>query len=314
MRVLITGGAGYLGSEVVREVRNEGHAVTVLDNLSFGGEALIPHLRDVNFRLIKGDVADLGAVEEAVEGQDIVIHLAALVGFPACRKDARRTEEVNVGGAQNILRACTTQRVLYASTVSVYGKVLGKKCDENTETNPLSLYGTTKLKAEQELKTHIKNFTAFRFPTFFGASSRMRLDLMPNQLMYEACTTGKIEVFEPGVRRPFLHVRDAARAFLFAINRPDLVRGKVFIAGNESLNVTKAELCTTISRLTGARIKTDTTRFDEDQRDYEMSYKKIHTAGYRTIYSLEKGLNEVKNLVPLLDPDKNYTNLRKDSE
>lgn len=309
MRILITGGAGYLGTTLIPMLWQRGHEITVLDNLMFGGQSLLPFMRYAGFEFVKGDVRDENLVRDLGDKNDAVIHLAAIVGFPACGADPDRAETINLNGAVNVSRAFDlNKRVLYASSVSVYGSVPSGVCDELTQPEPLSLYGKTKLKAEQLLQMYTR-CTSFRFPTLFGVSPRMRLDLMPNQLIYEAVTRKALVIYEENVRRPFLHVSDAARALIFALENPTTTEGEIFIPGDFTCNTTKRRLCEVIQSITDCKVVYDDKSKDADGRDYEVSFEKFNKLGYKTHCSLFAGLCEVKRAVSLLHESSAYTNI-----
>ena len=288
-RILVTGGAGYIGTSLVPRLLAEGHEVTVFDSLLHGGDALMPFFADPRFGFVRGDVRDLRALADACAGADRVVHLAAVVGFPACEADPRVAEEVNVGGSMNVIRAFRGP-ILYASTVSVYGRQPGRVCDEGSEAAPLSAYGRTKLAAERAMLDH--GAVAFRLATVFGVSGRMRFDLLINDLVFQAARNGYAVVYEPDAGRPFVHVRDVARLLA---RRPDpSMRGQAYNAGDEGLNTTKRKLCEAIAlELPGARFHFAEVGADKDQRDYELSFAKIKRAGFRTAVSIEDGIREL---------------------
>ena len=184
-KVFITGGAGYIGTALIPKLLSEGHQVTVFDMLLHGGNQLVPFFRNRNFNFIRGDIRNFESLKKAVEGHDIVIHLAAIVGFPACRMNPEMAKDVNVQGTINLIEACSPdQPILYGSTGSNYG-VVTDICTEETPLNPLSLYGETKTEAELLLMER-GNVVAYRFATAFGASPRMRLDLLVNDFSTSA--------------------------------------------------------------------------------------------------------------------------------
>lgn len=308
-KLLLTGGAGYLGSAFLA-YHNNAYDITVFDNLLHGGDALIPYFRDVNFHFIKGDIRDKRDVEKAIKGKDVIVHLAAIVGLPACEANWQVAEDVNYGGSWTVARetAYSEQRVVYASTVSVYGKVVDEICTENTYTLPLSHYGQTKRRAEQALLDYGAETTAFRFPTLFGVAPRMRTDLMVNDLTYQAVKTGGAVVYEPEVKRSFLHVRDAVRAMEMAIDRHEMSK-QVYNPGDESLNVTKRQLADVIAKETGAKFHYAPIGHDGDGRDYEVSYEKIKSLGYRTSMSLELGVREVAQAAHAMSVRNPYANI-----
>jgi nucleoside-diphosphate-sugar epimerase len=305
-KLLLTGGAGYLGSAFLQHHQGA-YDITVFDNLLHGGDALIPHFSSRNFHFIKGDIRDSRAFKDAIKGKDIVVHLAAIVGLPACEADRETAHEVN-GHASAILaiqQMRTRMRVVYASTVSVYGKVVSGLVTERTPTKPLSYYGETKLEAETALLNH-NDTVALRFPTLFGVAPRMRTDLMINDLTYQAVKNGGAVVFEPEARRTFLHVRDAVRAIEMSIDR--YMTG-IYIPGDESLNVTKRQLADIIHDQTGAKFHFAPIGHDGDARDYAVSFEKIKALGYKTSVSLSQGIREVADAARAMSVRNPYTNV-----
>lgn len=306
-KILITGGAGYLGSAFLKHHQGA-YDITVFDNLLHGGDALIPYFSDRNFHFVKGDVRDSREFADVIKGKDVIIHLAAIVGLPACEANRQMAKEVNGGGASTLAIQLmgSSQRVIYASTVSVYGKVKEGIVTELTPAAPLSLYGETKLGAEIALLEYAKETTAFRFPTLFGVAPRMRTDLMINDLTYQAVKNGGAVVFEPEVRRTFLHVRDAVRAIEMAIDRH--LTG-LYIPGGEQGNVTKRRLAEIIGSLTGAKFHFAPIGHDGDARDYEVSFEKIKALGYKTSVPLWQGIQEVADAALVMSVRNPYTNV-----
>lgn len=305
-RILVTGGAGYIGTSLVPRLLDAGHGVTVFDSLLHGGDALMPFFACPAFRFVRGDVRDADALQEASAGADLIVHLAAVVGFPACEADPAAAEAVNHYGSVNVADAAAGRPILYASTVSVYGRQPGRTCDEAVEPAPLSAYGRTKLAAERVLLD--AGAVAFRLATVFGVSGRMRLDLLINDLVFQAARNGYAVVYEPDAGRPFVHVRDVAR-FLSA--PPDeSMRGQAYNAGDEGLNTTKRRLCEVIARETGATFHFAEVGADKDQRDYEVDFGKIRRAGYRTSVSIEEGIRELVRAEKAVQVRNPYSNVR----
>lgn len=299
-KVLITGGAGYVGAVVTGAFLAAGHTVTVLDSLAAGGQGLLGYVPDPRFRFLRGDVRDERAVASATKGQDAIVHLAAVVGFDACNADPLRAQSTNVAGTRTLLAAREPgQLLLHASTGSVYGAVPGGLCHEAIPPSPLSLYGRTKLEAER-MVLDAGHAVAFRFATAFGASPRMRWDLLVNEFVYSARRRGFVVVYEPHARRSFIHVLDMARAFLFALEHPASMVGEVYNAGSERLNLTKEE----IARLILARhpyfLTCGPVAADEDRRDYAVSYAKLRALGYDTEVTIEHGIDELLRAADLL--------------
>lgn len=309
MKILVTGGAGFIGSVLVPELLHAGHQVRILDSLLFGQTSLLPYFINENFEFIKGDIRNVELVKKAVDGVDVIIHLAAIVGAPACKKDPVLTEEVNYQGTVNINNARTAnQKMFYASTGSVYGKV-ENICTEDLVPKPLSNYGTTKLRAEQEV---IKkgNAIAYRFATAFGLSSRLRLDLMPNDFVYNALKNHYLVVYDKNFKRTFVHVKDIVRAYLFGIEHFETMKNEVYNIGSESMNKTKED----IAKMVAERLKFEILFVekgvpDPDQRDYEVSYQKIRSHGFELSVDFDKGLDEVIRGLQMVTIANPYSNV-----
>ncbi len=293
MKILVTGGAGYIGSVLVPELLKKKHQMRVLDSLIYHENPLLGHFMEDGFDFIKGDVRDVETVEKAVEGVDVIIHLAAIVGAPACKKNPRLAEEVNYQGTVNINIARTkNQKMFFASTGSVYGKVEGI-CSETSETNPLSEYGTTKLRAEQAVMKS-GNAIAYRFATAYGLAPRMRLDLLPNDFVATAIRTKNLIVYDKDFMRTFVHVRDIARAYLFGIENFAKMKNQVYNIGSEKMNKTKGDIAEMIRAKVPVEIFYASKGIpDPDQRDYEVSYAKISKHGFQPKISFDKGIDEL---------------------
>ena len=295
MRVLITGGAGYVGSLLVPELMQRGHEVRVLDNLMYGQLSLLHCFIDGKFQFLRGDVRDKDAVSKAVQGVDHVVHLAAIVGAPACRKDERLAWEVNVQGTTNV-DGCRrpSQGLILASTGSNYG-ALDCVCTEETPLNPLSTYGTTKTEAEAHV-LRSGNAVVYRFATGFGLSPRLRMDLMINNFVFQAVKNGSLIVYERDFRRTFIHVRDMIRSLVFAVENYDRLVGEmgdVFNVGNEAMNYTKEQVALKIRDRVAFWLHFADVGSDPDKRDYEVAYDKIRSKGFKTAVGLEQGIDEL---------------------
>jgi nucleoside-diphosphate-sugar epimerase len=298
--VLITGGAGYVGAVVTGAFLEAGHRVTVLDSLVGGGQGLLGYAAHPSFRFQRGDVREPRAVGAAVAGQDAIVHLAGVVGFGACSADPHRATSVNVEGTRTVLAARQRgQLLLQASTGSVYGAVPGGLCDESIDPAPLSLYGRTKLEAER-LVLGEPGGLAFRFATAFGASPRMRLDLLVNDFVYSARRRGYVIVFDRDARRTFIHVRDMARAFLFGLERFGELEGGVYNAGSERLNLTKDEIARLLLERQPFFLTYGPVGADEDRRDYAVSYARLRALGFDTTVEMGAGIEELLRAVDLL--------------
>jgi len=308
MKILITGGAGYIGSILVELLLNSGHKVIVFDNLLFKQNSLLPHFINPNFEFIKGDVRDTVALADAVRGVDAVVHLAAIVGAPACDRDHKLADAVNVEGTKNLIAVTSPgQAILYASTGSNYGKVDGI-CTEDTPLNPLSVYGITKTKAEEMIMQR-GNSLGYRFATAFGLSPRLRLDLLPNDFVYQALKAKTLIIYERHVRRTFIHVRDIARALVYAIENFANMKNEVYNCGSNSMNCSKEDVARMIQRHVDYYLHFAEVGSDPDKRDYEVSYDKIKEKGFETTIDMNQGIIElIKGIrtVPGFNP---YTNI-----
>lgn len=297
MKVLVTGGAGYVGSVLVPLLLDRGHAVRVFDNLTHGKQGLASVLNHAELDMATGDIRDADAVRRALSGCDVIVHLAALVGLPACEAEPDLARSVNAEASRMIARAVGRGRtVIYASTTSNYGPQSLHVCSEDVPLNPLSHYGRTKTWAEQCFLEECAA-TALRFAAAFGVSPRMRYDLLVNELVQTAVTQGRIVVYEAQYLRTFIHVRDIARSILFAIEKADRMRGEVYNVGSDRLNASKADLCEIIREKTGCAVEYADVGRDLDQRNYLVSYAKIQALGYATTIDLPTGIEEVARAV-----------------
>lgn len=309
MRILVTGGAGYVGSTLVPMLLDLGHKVRVLDSLKFGGHGLLPCCQNRFFELVQGDVCDAKAVSKALDGVEAVIHLAAIVGYPACKKEPHVAQATNVEGTRTLLaERKPDQKVLYASTGSIYGSVPDYICNEATPRAPITLYGETKGQAE-EMILDSGNSVAYRFATAFGVSNRMRLDLMPNDFTYQAVKNRNLIVYEGGFKRTFVHVRDMARSFIFALERWDDVKDEVYNVGHESMNFTKEDVARKILEHTDYYLHFAEVGTDADQRNYEVSYEKIRRKGFETTIDLNRGIAELVRAAQLISFQNPFANV-----
>ena len=309
MNVLITGGAGYIGTTLTTQLLNAGHNVTVYDCLKFGGNQLIPFFRNPNFTFVKGDVRDHTELERHVTRADVVVHLAAIVGYPACSKEPVLASQDNVD-ATRALAAMTSkdQLVLLGSTGSNYGTLVDQVCTEETPLAPLSHYGRTKTEAEKIVMNET-TAVAYRFATAFGISPRLRLDLLINDFVSRALNDRYIVVYESHFMRTFIHVHDIARSFVFAINNRDTMQHNVYNVGSNSLNRSKGEICEIIkSKIDYFLHKADYEK-DVDARNYVVSYDKIATTGFETTITIEDGIDELIKTIPAIDTYSPFRNV-----
>lgn len=309
MKILVTGGAGYVGSVLVPLLLARNDQVRVLDNLMYGGRGLLPCFASRNLEFIKGDVRDEAVYARALEGVEVIINLAAIVGYPACKKDARQAEEINVGGVRNLVRLRKKdQLILQASTGSNYGAVLGDLCTEETPLSPLTVYGRTKTEAEQVLRS-AGNVILYRFATAFGVSNRMRLDLLINDFVHQAVKIRNLVVYEKTFKRTFLNVRDLASSFLFAIEHRKRMLDQVYNVGHESMNASKEEIAHKIREKFDFYLHFAEVGEDEDKRNYEVSYDKIRRLGYAPQVSLDEGIDELIRAMAVVEIRNEFSNV-----
>jgi nucleoside-diphosphate-sugar epimerase len=308
MKVLVTGAAGYIGSVMVPLLLERGYKVTGFDNLMYGGGSLLPYFINPQFRFIKGDVRDAASLSEAMRQIDAIIHLAAIVGYPACRKRPGLAREVNIGGTRNIItNKAKSQMLIFASTGSNYGR-LDEVCTEESPLNPVSLYGITKTEAEK-LCLDGNDAVVLRLATAFGLSPRPRLDLLINDFVYQAIVNKQIIVYERRFRRSFIHVRDIANAFLFALEKFDEMKQLSFNVGHESMNYTKEDIALKIREQIPFYLHFAEIGGDEDKRDYEVSYQKIRSLGYTTTITLDQGVEELIAGCAVMHTESKYSNV-----
>lgn len=309
MRILVTGGAGYVGSTLVPLLLEQGHKVRVYDALKFGGHGLLPCCQSRNFELIKGDVCDATGLKKAVDGVDAIVHLAAIVGYPACKKEPQVAQNTNVEGTRTLLNLRSAdQKVVFASTGSIYGSVPDYVCNENTPTEPITLYGETKLAAER-MVLESGNSVAYRYATAFGVSNRMRLDLMPNDFTYQAVKNRNLIVYEGGFKRTFIHVRDMARSIMFALDNWNAVKDDVYNVGHESMNFTKEDIARIVLKHVDYYLHFAEVGTDADQRNYEVSYEKIRSRGFETTIDMDQGIAELARACRLIEFSNPFANV-----
>jgi nucleoside-diphosphate-sugar epimerase len=281
--------------------------VHVVDNLRCGGEGILPNFIHPNFSFTEMDILDPGFKRE-LEGAELVVHLAAIVGYPACKKwpdEARRT---NLGGTRALIDALKPEtRLICFSTGSNYGEVEGI-CDEDTPLNPLSLYGETKTEAEM-LCMQRENTVALRFATAFGLSPRLRLDLMINDFTYQALVNRYLLVYERHFRRTFIHVRDMARVVGHLWHHWEQAKNQRFNVGHESLNLTKEDIVHELKKRLDFHFYFADVGKDEDRRNYEVSYARIRALGFTTEVDLDRGLSELLRGLRLVKIKNPYSNV-----
>lgn len=304
MHVLVTGGAGYVGSTLVPHLLASGAGVTVLDSADDGAPGLASCVDNPAFRLVKGDVADETALRIALADADVIVHLAALVGHPACDVDGDAALHSNVTTVERLLELREpTQHFVCSSTESVYGSVPGTLRTEDLACNPTSWYGVTKLRAER-LALAQPNVTVLRFPSAFGLSPRQRWDLLVHDFVKRALSVGRVELFEAEVQRSFLHVKDMARSIVFVLAHPDETEGQIFNVGDDALNATKADIVKAIELELGLSVEVtrSLSKRDADSRDSTMSFEKLGRLGFAASKQLPDGIREVGRAVAMEAP------------
>jgi nucleoside-diphosphate-sugar epimerase len=290
MKVLVTGGGGYLGSLFTEKLLSKGYAVRVIDPLWYGKDPVNGYVGNENFELMQEDIRDLTAVVKALKGVDAVVHLASIVGMPAANLDPRTSTEINYLATRNIAELCALYGIgtfIFASTCSVYGAQPGKVITEKSPVSPLDVYAETKYRSEKAIYQVYEAPTVVRFGTLFGMSPRMRFDLAINLFMAKALSKEKITVFGGSQHRPFLHVADAADALAFVLEKNlDGIYNVI------SENFTIMQAAERISRLTGAAIEVSDTIVDK--RDYVVSAEKIQQFGFRPTRNVEFAVKEAR--------------------
>ena len=304
-KIVVTGGAGYIGSVLVPALLKKGYKVTVLDSLLFNQPSLLDCCSDPNFEFIQGDICHHELLNGLISEADVVIPLAAIVGAPACRRNPSLTRLVNYDAHMNIVNNVSAgQKVLFPTTNSGYG--IGEKdayCTEETPLRPISEYGRTKVEVEKAFLDR-GNAVTFRLATVFGMSPRMRRDLLVNDFVYRAVRDRSLVLFEEHFRRNYIHVRDVAKAFLFGINNYDKMKGEAFNVGLSSANITKRQLAEKIQEyVPELYIHSAEIGEDPDKRDYIVSNEKIESLGWRADYSLDEGIQELIKGYNIIKPN-----------
>jgi nucleoside-diphosphate-sugar epimerase len=308
VRILVTGGAGYLGSQLCDTLHDHGHEVVAVDSLLHGGEALLGQFRHRSFRFIRADIRDTAAVREALLEVDAVVHLAAIVGDPACRRDPSLAREVNLEASLRLFaeaREAGVERFVFASTCSNYGRMSDPETyvTEESELAPLSVYAETKVAVERAILSEPKGSRPapiqLRFATLYGISPRPRFDLTVNEFSAELLTKRHLAVYGEQFWRPYVHVADAAEATRIALEAPlESVEGEVFNVGDTRENYTKADLVELIRERIDDEVTVDRVEVAEDPRDYRVSFDKIRDVlGFRVSRTVPDGIDEVLKVV-----------------
>lgn len=295
LRILVTGGAGYLGSILVPELLGAGHKVTVLDSFMFRQNSLAHVCHLDSFDIVSGDARAEAALKPLVPEADLIVPLAALVGAPICDSDTVAAVTTNRDAIETLLSLVSAdQRVLMPVSNSGYGiGEEGKFCTEETPMRPVSLYGRTKVEAEELVLGHA-NGASLRLATVFGMAPRMRLDLLVNDFVYRALNDRAVVLFESHFKRNYIHIRDVARAFLHVIDNFETMRGEAYNVGLSDANISKWELCEKIrEHLPNFVFLEAPIGEDPDKRDYIVSNDKIEATGFMPAFSLDDGIREL---------------------
>lgn len=294
-QVLVTGGAGYIGSVLCEHLLDAGYRVSVLDSLIFAQQSLFHLMADPNLEFIFGDARDEQTLKKAMTSADVIIPLAAIVGAPACDRDPWMARELNLDAIKLLRKLRSpTQLIIYPTTNSGYGTKSGSVfCTEDTPLEPISLYGVTKCEAEREV-LEAGNSVTLRLATVFGLSPRMRLDLLVNAFVYAACTDRYIVVFEKDFKRNFVHVRDVADCFLHCIRNSEKMKGRPYNLGLDSANLSKEELVDKIKEVIPAfYAHYSEVGSDPDKRNYIVSNQRLRDEGFEARHTLEEGIREL---------------------
>ena len=295
MKILVTGGAGYLGSVLVPKLLSQNYEVTVLDNFLFNQVTLTDSCKHDKFEIIRGDTRDTSLLKNIIKRFDVIIPLAALVGAPMCDLDKLGAESINRNAIEEIVKIISKdQKILMPVTNSGYG--IGEKdkfCDETSPLNPISFYGITKVKAEEAVLSR-ENSITFRLATVFGMSSRMRTDLLVNDFVYRAVNDRTLVIFEGHFKRNYIHIQDVANVFIHAINNFDNMKSKAFNVGLDEANLSKIELATIIKEHVPNFVFLEAPiGEDPDKRDYIVSNKRLVDSGFVTEWSMNRGIKEL---------------------
>jgi len=302
MKILVTGGAGYIGSVLVPELLRAGHEVKVLDNFMYDQSSLLDVCGHPHFSVCRGDVRSENLMREVLSDADVVIPLAAYVGAPLCARDPVGAHSVNHDAITMMLKFLSKdQLVIMPTTNSAYGSGDAMNfCTEESPLNPISQYAVDKVEVEKKLMDH-PSAISLRLATVFGASPRMRVDLLVNDFVHRAVNDRFVVLFESHYKRNYVHIRDVARVFIHAINSYQQMTGQIFNVGLSTANLSKFELCSVIKKhLNDFVFMEAPVGVDPDQRNYVVSNAKIESTGYRATYDLDFGIRELINAFSII--------------
>lgn len=298
MKALITGGAGYKGCLLAEELLEKNYRVTIMDNFMYGYDSVLGFVSKKNCSILKKDIRNLQ--QSDLKNYDIIFHLAGISGYPACEANPHSAEIINVHSTKKLAGFLSEQQILvYASTTSFYGKS-GEIKNETSRPEPLSLYGITKYEAEK-ICMNRTNSVSLRFATIFGASKRMRCDLLVNDFVYKAITERTLVLFDSRSIRTYLHIRDAIRAYLMVLEKTRYMTGQIFNVGSNDLNFSKLDLAKKIKKHVDFKI-IDSDLEDFDKRNFIINYDKISGLGFAPRISMDDGIQELKKLYSFYRP------------
>jgi len=305
-KILITGGAGYIGSVLSEELLKNNHKVHVYDNFFYSDTALAHLMHYKNLSITRGDIRDLDKLNKILANYEFIIPMAALVGAPICDAQPFNADSVNLEANIKLFKELSTDhKLIMPTTNSAYGS--GNKnnyCDENSALKPLSKYAKDKVKIEKIIMKR-KNSISLRLATVFGVSARMRTDLLVNDFVRKAFFDRSLVIFEPNFKRNYIHVKDVCRAIILIVNNYENLKSNIFNVGLTSANLSKLELAKMIKKnIKDLVIKIENFKKDKDQRNYIVSNKKIERAGFKAEVSLDDG---IKELIKYYSTQKNYS-------
>ncbi len=293
MKILVTGGAGYIGSILVPELLKLDHQVTVIDNFRYNQVSLLEHCGSKNLTIIRGDVRDKSLIKDYLKKVEVIFPLACLTGMPICVQDPIGARTTNLDAVKMLADLKSKdQIIIFPSTQSVYGHQM-KICTEETKLSPISLYASLKVEAEKII-LESKNWILFRLATVFGISPRMRLDLLVNDFTYRALFDKYMVLFEANFKRDYLHIKDVASAFIFCLNNFNNLKEQIYNIKLYNVNLTKKELCEEIKKQLPDFVYLESPiAKDLDKRDYIVSSAKIEKLGFKASISIQEGINEL---------------------
>jgi len=293
--ILVTGGAGYIGSMLVPELLKEGHKITVIDNFMYKQNSLASFCANKNFEIINGDIRNIELIKTLIDKNEIILPLAAIVGAPLCDKDPYAAQSINHDAIIKMFNVCSKDhQIIMPTTNSAYGSGGHNNfCDEKSKLNPISRYAIDKVEVEKHLMQR-ENSISYRLATVFGMSPRMRIDLLVNDFTYRAFHDTALVVFEGHFKRNYIHVRDVVSAFIHGINNFEKMKSEIFNVGLSEANLSKLDLCKEIKKqLPNFTFVEEKIKQDPDQRNYIVSNVKIEKTGFKPNYTIAEGIKEL---------------------